>query len=65
LKPSFLLWDKVYQKTTDIEDEKWLLRAIDVALQFFQNELSKNEPFRFVLFVLFVQSGVINNFAIA
>jgi len=49
----------------DIEDEKWLLRAIDVALQFFQNELSKNEPFRFVLFVLFVQRGVINNFAIA
>jgi hypothetical protein len=53
LKPSFLLWDKVFQKVVDIEAEKWLLRAIDVALQFFQSELSKNASFRCVI-LLFV-----------
>lgn len=41
VKPSFLLWDKVYQKATDPEDEKWLLRATDAALLFFQDRGNK------------------------
>lgn len=45
-KPSFLLWDKVYQKVTDSEDEKWLLRASDATLQYFKSDLSKNESLR-------------------
>lgn len=46
VKPSFLLWDKVYQKATDPEDEKWLLRATDAALLFFKAEATKNESLR-------------------
>lgn len=45
-KPSFLLWDKVYQKVTDVEDENWFLRACNVTLQFFQSELAQSENFR-------------------
>lgn len=45
-KPSFLLWDKVYQKITDSEDEKWLLRALDASLAFFKNDFTKNETLR-------------------
>jgi hypothetical protein len=47
-KPSFLLWDKVYQKITDNEDEKWLLRASVATLGFFQNDFTKNETLRYV-----------------
>ncbi|KAJ4478479.1 armadillo-type protein [Lentinula aciculospora] len=43
VKPSFLLWDKVYQKATNSEDEKWLLRACVAALIFFNAEVSKSE----------------------
>ncbi|KAF9059496.1 armadillo-type protein [Rhodocollybia butyracea] len=46
VKPSFLLWDKVYQKSTDPEEEKWLLRACVAALLFFNVEVSKNEALR-------------------
>ncbi|KAE9398973.1 ARM repeat-containing protein [Gymnopus androsaceus JB14] len=46
VKPSFLFWDKVYQKAIDPEDEKWLLRACDAALLFFRAEVSKNEALR-------------------
>ncbi|KAK4052868.1 translational activator of GCN4 [Microbotryomycetes sp. JL221] len=28
-KPSFLLWDKVYRKCTSVEEEKWVLRALE------------------------------------
>lgn len=45
-KPSFLLWDKVYQKVTDVEDENWFLRACNATLQFFESELAKSENFR-------------------
>ena len=45
-KPSFLLWDKVYQKITESEDERWLLRACDALLVFYQNEFAKNETLR-------------------
>ena len=45
-KPSFLLSDKVYQKVTDVTDENWLLRTVEVSLKYFQKELTKNEVFR-------------------
>ncbi|KAG6864935.1 hypothetical protein C0991_006286 [Blastosporella zonata] len=45
-KPSFLLWDKVYQKTNDPTDEKWLLHAWVVALMYYKSEFGKNESLR-------------------
>lgn len=47
-KPSFLVWDKVYQKLTDVEEETWLLRAIESTATFFSSELGKVEQLRFV-----------------
>lgn len=49
-KPSFLLWDKVYQKLTDADDEVWLLRAGEVAFSYLHSELSKNNQLRYVFF---------------
>ena len=49
LKPSFLVWDKVYQKLTDVEEEIWLLRAIESTATFFSAELEKFEQLQFVL----------------
>lgn len=46
-KPSFLLWDKVYQKLTTADDEMWLLRALESAVIFFNGQLLKNEQARF------------------
>ncbi|KAF8959922.1 armadillo-type protein [Flammula alnicola] len=54
VKQSFLLWDKVYQKLTDEEDERWLLRACDASLQYFANDLSKNETLRSQLGLVYV-----------
>ena len=45
-RTSFLLWDKVYQKITDNEDEKWLLRACVAALAFFKNDFTKSDTLR-------------------
>ncbi|OCH93463.1 ARM repeat-containing protein [Obba rivulosa] len=45
-KPSFLLWDKVWQKVSDTEDEHWLLRASLAALSFFKTQLMRNEQAR-------------------
>ena len=42
-KPSFLLWDKVYQKVNDILDETWLLHASEEVIPFFKDELLKKE----------------------
>ena len=41
-KPSFLLWDKVYQKLNDPEDEKWLVRAAEAAFVYHKDELKKS-----------------------
>jgi hypothetical protein len=41
-KPSFLLWEKVYQKLTEPEDEKWLLRAAEAAFTYHTVELKKS-----------------------
>jgi len=45
-KQSFLLWDRVYQKITDEEEETWFLRAIEASLLYFSEELSKGEALR-------------------
>lgn len=45
-KPSFLLWDKVYQKLGDPNEEKWFLRACEAALKHFKTEFGKNELLR-------------------
>jgi hypothetical protein len=45
-KPSFLLWEKIYRGVSNIEDETWLLRAIDMALTTFSVELDKSEALR-------------------
>jgi hypothetical protein len=42
------VWDKVYQKLTDIEEETWLLRAIESTATFFRAEVAKLEYLRFV-----------------
>jgi len=47
-KPSFLVWDKVYQKLTDVEEETWLLRAIESTATFFSAEVTNVEHLRFV-----------------
>ncbi|KAG8955662.1 translational activator of GCN4 [Tulasnella sp. 424] len=47
-KPSFLIWDKVYQKLTDPVDEMWLIRALEVAVRQYRGELKQNEPLRCV-----------------
>ncbi|KAH9485783.1 eIF-2-alpha kinase activator gcn1 [Psilocybe cubensis] len=46
VKQPFLLWDKVYQKVAEEDDELWLLKACDASLQYFSSELSKNEHLR-------------------
>jgi len=51
-KPSFLVWDKVYQKLTDVEEETWLLRAVETTVAFFSAEIEKAEQLRFVFDVL-------------
>ncbi|KAI0316101.1 ARM repeat-containing protein [Amylostereum chailletii] len=42
-KPSFVLWDKVYQKLTTPEEDEWLLRVTESILIYFNVELVKNE----------------------
>ncbi|PFH47401.1 hypothetical protein AMATHDRAFT_152123 [Amanita thiersii Skay4041] len=61
VKPSFLLWEKVYQKITDTEDEKWFLRACEVTLQCFKSELAKNEQLRLQLGLALVHLAVDSN----
>ncbi|KAG6873014.1 hypothetical protein C0995_003975 [Termitomyces sp. Mi166 len=48
-KPSFLLWDKVYQKLRDPMDETWLLQAWEASLLYFKSEFAKNENLRSLL----------------
>ncbi|KAF9479098.1 ARM repeat-containing protein [Pholiota conissans] len=57
-KQSFLLWDKVYQKVTSEEDERWLLRAADAALQYFSHDLTKNETLRSQLGHVYVHLAI-------
>jgi ABC-type branched-subunit amino acid transport system ATPase component len=45
-KPSFLLWDKVYQKVLEVEDQTWLLRAGSATFSFLHDELAQNLQLR-------------------
>lgn len=47
-KPSFLVWDKVYQKLSDAEDMRWLLRTADLAVPKLESELVKHQSQRYV-----------------
>src|SRR6266702_461794 len=55
-RPSFLVWDKVYQKFTDVEEETWLLRAVESTAIFFSSEAEKAEQLRFVFRYICVYS---------
>ncbi|KAI0060576.1 ARM repeat-containing protein [Artomyces pyxidatus] len=57
-KPSFLLWDKVYQKLTSAEEEMWLLRAIESASIFYNTELTKNDHLRTQIGLTFLHLSV-------
>ncbi|KAL4068779.1 armadillo-type protein, partial [Scleroderma yunnanense] len=54
IKPSFLIWDKVYQRITDADDEMWLLRATDLVLHHLSPELAKNENLRVHIGSIFI-----------
>ena len=41
VKQTFLLWDRIYQKITDEDEERRLLRAIDVSLLYFPKSCLK------------------------
>jgi hypothetical protein len=51
-KPHFLLWPKCYQKLTTLEEEQWLLRALDASLSSFSTEVEKSETLRSIVFFL-------------
>ncbi|RDX47550.1 ARM repeat-containing protein [Lentinus brumalis] len=57
-KPSFLLWDKVYQKLSGEEEETWLLRASEAALVFSKVEVLKNDHTRTSLGSIFLHLAV-------
>ncbi|KAF9234000.1 armadillo-type protein [Melanogaster broomeanus] len=57
-KPSFLIWDKVYQRIHDPEEELWLLRAAELAVDKLQSELFKNQNLRIQLGSVFVHLSV-------
>ncbi|PSR76114.1 hypothetical protein PHLCEN_2v8664 [Hermanssonia centrifuga] len=57
-KPSFLLWEKVYQKLSDSEDERWLLRASEQVLSSFEAELLKKEQACAMLGLVFLHLAV-------
>jgi len=41
------LWDKVYQRVTEKDEEQWLVRAVESSILFFSEELLKNEQLRY------------------
>lgn len=47
-KPSFLLWERVYQKLAETDDQVWLLRAGEAVLSFYKAEIMKSEQTRYV-----------------
>ncbi|KAI0366693.1 ARM repeat-containing protein [Pilatotrama ljubarskyi] len=61
-KPSFLLWDKVYQKLSDEEEERWLLRAIEAVLPSFRDDFLRNEHARTLAGLIFLHLAVESSF---
>ncbi|SCV68098.1 BQ2448_219 [Microbotryum intermedium] len=49
-KPSFLLWDKVYRKATTVEEELWLLRALESVIIADATTADKDEALQSSLF---------------
>ncbi|KAF7968614.1 hypothetical protein HWV62_30003 [Athelia sp. TMB] len=49
VKPLFLFWDRIYQKTNEPSEQMWLLRACDSALVYLKTDLLKNEALRIQL----------------
>lgn len=47
-KPSFLIWDKVYQKLSEPDDFLWLLRAAHLAVPRLESDLFKHQNLRYV-----------------
>ncbi len=45
-KPSFLLWDKVYQKLAGDEEQEWFLRAIRSIFPHLKKDFEKHEFLR-------------------
>lgn len=45
-KPSFVLWDKAQKKVASLEDETWLLRALEAFVIKFEDKLVKDEAMR-------------------
>ncbi|CCM02945.1 uncharacterized protein FIBRA_05060 [Fibroporia radiculosa] len=57
-KPSFLLWEKVYQKLGGIDEEIWLLRAVQASLVYFKNDVMRNEQARAMMGLIFLHLAV-------
>lgn len=53
-KPSFLLWDRVYQKLSESSEERWLLRSCEVVLKHFKSDFQKIDLLRTQLGLVFV-----------
>ena len=51
-KPSFVLWDKVYLKLTDQQDEVWLIRTAEVVVLRLRDELKKGEALRSAFYLV-------------
>ena len=47
-KPSFLIWEEVYQKLSEVEDARWLCRATDLAMPRLESELAKHQTLSYV-----------------
>ncbi|KAI6029055.1 armadillo-type protein [Pisolithus microcarpus] len=57
-KPSFLIWEKVYQRLGDAEEEMWLLRCLDLVVGHLEAELLKNEHLRIQVGSIFLHLAV-------
>ncbi|KDQ20094.1 hypothetical protein BOTBODRAFT_101949 [Botryobasidium botryosum FD-172 SS1] len=57
-KPSFLLWEKVYQKLTTADDEAWLLRAAQSTFAYATSDLEKTEALRVQAGLIFLQLAI-------
>ncbi|TFY63660.1 hypothetical protein EVJ58_g3122 [Rhodofomes roseus] len=60
VKPSFLLWEKVYQKLSGADDEAWLLRASEATLAHYSKELLPNEQACAMLGMIFLHLASIS-----
>ncbi|KAI5995298.1 armadillo-type protein [Pisolithus orientalis] len=57
-KPSFLVWEKIYQRLGDVEEETWLLRCVDLVVGHLETELLKNEHLRTQVGSIFLHLAV-------